>query len=41
VLDALPPAEQLIAELHKKGKIPYRVFATVGGVEVDIVRALE
>lgn len=41
VLAALAPAEELIGELHKKGKIPYRVYATVAETEIDLVRALE
>lgn len=40
-LDALGAAETLIGELHKKGKLPYRVFALAGETEIDLIRAQE
>ncbi|MEX2186197.1 MAG: hypothetical protein WD875_05360 [Pirellulales bacterium] len=46
MLDTMPAVEELIGELHKKAKVPYRVFAEVEvsqgkTIEIDIVRTTE
>lgn len=41
VLDSLPAVEELIAQLHKKAKIPYRVFVQVGDSEIGLIQATE
>ncbi len=46
LLDTMPAVEELITELHKKAKLPFRLFAIIASpqgesVEIEIVRATE
>ena len=41
VLAAVPAVDELIGRLHNVAKIPYRVVAKAGPVEIELIRATE